>query len=45
MHQVELTTEQQVTIENAFKSEYLKDEIALSKLFDEYDFDSLDDDN
>ena len=35
---VELTSEQQNTIDQAFKAEYLKDEIEMAKLFD-YDFD------
>lgn len=34
---VELTSEQQTTIEQAFKVEHLKDELALNKMFD-YDF-------
>lgn len=38
-----LTEEQDATITQAFKVEYLKDEIALSKMFD-YDFDDLDED-
>lgn len=35
---LELTTEQQQTIELSLKAEYLKDEIALAKQFDDYDF-------
>ena len=35
---VELSHEQETAIEQAFKVEHLKDEIALAKLFD-YDFD------
>ena len=34
---VELTSEQQNTIDQSFKVEYLKDEIEMAKLFD-YDF-------
>lgn len=34
----ELTTEQQNTIEQAFKVEHLKDELAIDQMFD-YDFD------
>jgi len=38
---VELSNEQETTIEQAFKVEYLKDELALNKMFD-YDFYDLD---
>ena len=34
---VELTSEQQNTIDQAFKAEYLKDELAIEQMFD-YDF-------
>ncbi len=34
---IELTSEQQNTIDQSFKAEYLKDEIEMAKLFD-YDF-------
>lgn len=34
---VELTSEQQNTIEQSFKTEHLKDEIEMAKLFN-YDF-------
>ncbi len=34
---VELSNEQEATIEQAFKVEHLKDELALNKMFD-YDF-------
>ena len=34
---VELTSEQQKTIDQAFNVDYLKDEIQMAKLFD-YDF-------
>ena len=34
---IELTSEQQNTIDQAFKADYLKDEIEMAKLFD-YDF-------
>ena len=34
---VELTSEQQNTIEQAFKTEHLKDELAIAQMFD-YDF-------
>ena len=34
---VELTSEQQNTIDQAFKAEHLKDELAFDKMFD-YDF-------
>ena len=34
---VKLTSEQQNTIDQAFKTEHLKDEIEMAKLFD-YDF-------
>ena len=34
---IELTVEQETTIEQSFKVEHLKDELALNNLFD-YDF-------
>ena len=34
---VELTQEQEKTIKQAFKTEHLKDELAITKMFD-YDF-------
>ena len=34
---IELTVEQETTIEQAFKVEHLKDELSLNKMFD-YDF-------
>ena len=34
---IKLTVEQETTIEQAFKVEHLKDEMALNKMFD-YDF-------
>ena len=34
---IELTVEQETTIEQVFKVEHLKDELALNKMFD-YDF-------
>lgn len=39
---VELSIDQQNTIDQSFKAEYLKDEILLNKEFD-YDFDDLED--
>ena len=36
---LELTIEQEKTIEISFKAEHLKDEIKLAKEFDDYDFD------
>lgn len=42
---IEFTQEQDKTVKLAFNAEHLKDEITLSKLFDEYDFDSLDDED
>lgn len=38
---VELSVDQQKTIVDSFKTEHLKDEISLNKMFD-YDFDDLD---
>jgi len=37
---LEFTVEQQTTVDNSFKTEYLKDEMSLNKMFD-YDFDDL----
>ena len=34
---VELTSEQQNTVDQAFKAEHLKDELAINQMFD-YDF-------
>ena len=38
---IELSIDQQNTINQSFKAEYLKDEMLLNKIFD-YDFDDLD---
>ena len=38
---VELSIDQQNTIDQSFKAEYLKDEVLLNKMFD-YDFNDLD---
>ena len=38
---VELSYEQEATIEQTFKVEHLKDELALNKMFG-YDFDDID---
>lgn len=43
MQIIELTQEQEITIRNSFKAEYLKDELKLAKQFDDYDFDFEDD--
>lgn len=39
---VELSIDQQNTIDQSFKAEYLKDDVLLNKMFD-YDFDDLED--
>ena len=43
MQIIELTQEQEKTISKSFGSEYLKDDLELARKFDEYDFDSLED--
>ena len=42
---IDFTQDQEKTVNLSFKSECLKDQITLSKLFDEYDFDSSDDED